>query len=159
MAAIFFLSNTGIIILLTIGFEPWNGFTTKLKLAATVAILLMVPISFFGLSANNDAWHRNAILSDALTHKVHELLPDPAANATLYFNGTKSYLKNGWLYGASTDELLYAYGRDCGGLKYKNGKTQWERACLQIKDLDLLNQPTPPLDQNQYLFKIDEKRA
>ncbi|MHB1464012.1 MAG: glycosyltransferase family 39 protein [Thermoleophilia bacterium] len=81
----YYLSYVPFISLMVIGLLEFGWKKGTWRIAATLALLVLVPIFITGLNHNNRVWENAAAISFHIGAETRGQLPDPPAGARLYF--------------------------------------------------------------------------
>ncbi|MBE0428985.1 MAG: hypothetical protein IBX61_03830 [Thermoleophilia bacterium] len=112
----------GIVVTGLIGFG-WRS--RSWQIAAGLAILLLVPLSWWGIQQNNRVWSHSAQVADYIPEETVRLLPDPPENATLYFRNLPMAWGGHLLGGAIVESVSIKYDRSDLQIHYVDPMMEW----------------------------------
>lgn len=81
----FYVPNVAFIAILVISLCEFSWKRKAWRFVVVAALLLLMPIYFWGLNQNNIIWERAAVVDFSVIEETSQQLPDPPENAKIYF--------------------------------------------------------------------------
>ncbi len=114
----FYIPAAGLYGIMVIGLLEFGWKKRFWQIGTILAIIILVPAFIWGINKNNQAWRYAASINERITDETYKLLPDPPANAIIYFD----YIPKDWgghiLANGAKEALRLKYNRPALNIQY-----------------------------------------
>jgi hypothetical protein len=101
----------GFIGIMVLGLLEFGWRNRTWQIAATVALVLLIPVYYKGVQYNSHVWDKEATIVGNIAGETRKLLPDPAHDSILYLQNAPKQV-GVWYYGSGLDYAVRLnYGR------------------------------------------------
>ena|GEM_PF-2693456 len=153
----YYCSTCALIALIVAGLLDFGWSRKSWRIASSIAVILLVPVYFWGLRENNSVWEHAAAVVSYIPEETSRLVPDPPYGAKFYFQN----LPRGIGSHSFGDELPEAIMMEYGKQMQPDFNTNPENREIQVFYLDPnLSPETYPAEvrndsSDGYLFVFD----
>lgn len=124
--------------LLVLGLLEFGWQNQKWQVGATLALLVLLPVYYVGITHNNRPWERSAAINYSIPLQTRLLLPQPPPNAKIYFQNVPTWYGGAYIFSSGLNVAI---------------KAVYEREDLEVKWVD---PEKPTLDtEDGFLFDYD----
>lgn len=124
--------------LLVLGLLEFGWQNQKCQVGATLALLVLLPVYYVGVTYNNRPWERSAAINYSIPLQTKTLLPQPPPNAKLFFQNVPTWYGGAYIFSSGFKVAI---------------KAGYEREDLEVKWVDPEN--TIPDMEDGFHFDYD----